>query len=182
MAFSLSMPWHSGEQAMHRLLNGPDYDDDNPTSSMLTSQAAYMLQRAPLLALGTLDSQGRPWTTVWGGEPGFSRSLGSSIVGVRTAVERRFDPVVEELMRGKDDGEVVREEGKGRMLAGLTIDLETRKRVKLYGRMVAGALSRVESEEGEEDGVSEGEGEIQLVVRIEQSLGMYEHAFYQFLV
>ncbi|KAK3044932.1 hypothetical protein LTS18_015013, partial [Coniosporium uncinatum] len=170
MAFSIAQNWHAGELAMHRLLNGPDYDEDNPTSSMLTSQAAFMLQRAPLLALGTLDSQGRPWTTVWGGEPGFSRSLGASIVGVRTTVERRFDPVVEELMQGKDDGEVVREEGKGRMVAGLTIDLETRKRVKLYGRMVAGALSRVESEGGGREETSEGEGEIQLVVKIEQSL------------
>ncbi|KAJ9640339.1 hypothetical protein H2199_005878 [Coniosporium tulheliwenetii] len=135
---------------MHRLLRVPE--QDNPTSSMLTPQAAFMLQRAPLLAVGTLDTSNRPWTTIWGGEPGFSRSLGASIVGVRTAVDGKYDPVVETLNGG-----------------GLAIDLATRKRVKLFGRMVAGALSRADVEaEGGEKG---GQGEIQLVVRIEQSLG-----------
>jgi len=47
------------------------------------------------------------------------------------------------------------------MIGGLAIDLETRRRVKLYGRMVAGALSATEKDIGE----------VQLVVKIEQSLG-----------
>ncbi|KAJ9667413.1 hypothetical protein H2201_002614 [Coniosporium apollinis] len=167
MAFSMALPWSPGEETMHRLLRVPE--QDNPTSSMLTPQAAFMLQRAPLLAVGTLDTSNRPWTTIWGGEPGFSRSLGASIVGVRTAVDGKYDPVVETLVGGNGDGEVVRETGRGRMVGGLAIDLATRKRVKLFGRMVAGALSRADVEaEGGEKG---GQGEIQLVVRIEQSLG-----------
>jgi len=50
----------------------------------------------------------------------------------------------------------------------LTIDLETRKRVKLAGRMIAGALGSLD-----EDGQSEhtGIGQVQLVVKIESSLG-----------
>lgn len=167
MAFSMALPWSPGEEKMHRLLRVPE--QDNPTSSMLTPQAAFMLQRAPLLAIGTLDAEQRPWTTVWGGEPGFSMSLAASIIGVRTAVDGKYDPVVEALVGGNGDGEVVRETGRGRMVGGLTIDLATRKRVKLFGRMVAGALSRAE---GDGDGKGEGShGEIQLVVRIEQSLG-----------
>jgi len=128
-----------------------------------------MLQTAPLLALGTVDEQGRPWTTLWGGEPGFSQPLGNSIIGVRTPVAARYDPVVEVLV-GKDaTGEVVREQGAGRMVAGLAIDLRTRKRVKIYGRMVAGALGCRGA-----DGDAESEdrqGEIQLVVKVDQSLG-----------
>ncbi|TKA79524.1 hypothetical protein B0A49_01090 [Cryomyces minteri] len=135
---------------------------------MLIPRAAQMLQQAPLLALGTLDSQDRPWTTIWGGESGFSRPLGNSIIGIRTLVDRKYDPVVETLFRGNVDGEVVREEGKGRMVGGLTIDLESRKRVKLYGRMVAGAVSTVGDEK---EGGDRGQGEVQLVVQIEQSLG-----------
>ncbi|EON68613.1 hypothetical protein W97_07871 [Coniosporium apollinis CBS 100218] len=167
MAFSMALPWSPGEETMHRLLRVPE--QDNPTSSMLTPQAAFMLQRAPLLAIGTLDAEQRPWTTIWGGDPGFSRSLGASIIGVRTAVDGRYDPVVETLVGGNGDGEVVKETGRGRMVGGLAIDLTTRKRVKLFGRMVAGALSRVDGE-GDGDGKG-GHGEIQLVVRIEQSLG-----------
>jgi hypothetical protein len=64
------MPWNEGEEKMHRLLRVPP--QDNPTSAMLTPQASFMFQRAPLLALGTLDAQSRPWATLWGGEPGFS--------------------------------------------------------------------------------------------------------------
>ncbi len=49
----------------------------------------------------------------------------------------------------------------GKMVGGLAIDLETRNRVKLYGRMIGGVILAVE----------EGMGEVQLVVKIEQSLG-----------
>jgi len=155
---------------MHRKLHVPDMD--NPTVPQLSPQAASMLQRAPLLAIGTLDEQGRPWTTVWGGAAGFSQPLGRSIVGVRTPVATRFDPVVEHLVGKEVNGEVVREEGVGRLVGGLSIDLETRKRVKLQGRMVAGALG--ERKVGEEDaGGFKDQSEIQLVFKVDQSLGMY---------
>ena len=151
--------WHVGEQEMQNLLHVPPLD--NPTQPFLTPQASNTLIHAPLIALGTLDSEGRPWTTVWGGEAGFSRAIAQGIIGVRTIVDREHDPVVKILLGEKSDGEVVQVQGKGKMVSGLTINLETRKRVKLYGRMVAGALAATE----------EGIGEVQLVVKIEQSLG-----------
>ncbi len=163
----MDLGWHAGESAMHSLLHVPH--QENPTSPFLTPGAAYMLQASPLLALGTLDKEGRPWTTVWGGEPGFARTIAQSIVGIKTLVDRKYDPVVETLLGGRDDGEVVKEEGEGRMVGGLVINLERRKRVKLYGRMVAGALARIGGE-GEKD--DDGKAEAQLVVKIEQSLGM----------
>lgn len=76
-------------------------------------------------------------------------------------MDRKHDPVIGILLGDKADGEVVKEEGPGRMVSGLGIDLETRSRVKLYGRMVAGALAATEGDVGE----------AQLVVKIEQSLG-----------
>lgn len=147
---------------MHNLLHVPERE--NPTSMYLTPFAANLLRRSPLLALGTLDAEGRPWTTVWGGEDGFARAIAQSVIGVKTTVDLAFDPVLETLL-GKDggDGEVVRPVGEGLMVGGLAIDLETRSRVKLYGRMVAGAVAATK----------EGLGEVQLVVRIEQSLGEY---------
>ena len=154
---------------MHQLMSVPKHD--NPTSSMLTPQASFMLQRAPLLAIGTVDDQGQPWTTIWGGEPGFSQPLGPSIVGTRTLVDRKYDPVVQSLIGGQDDGEVVKGEGLGKMVSGLTIDLMTRKRVKIYGRMIAAALSRISDDEMHQESDTSAQGQVQLVVRIEQSLG-----------
>lgn len=158
--YEAEVQWNAGEEEMHKLLKVPHHD--NPTSPFLTPFASNLLIRSPLVALGTLDAGGRPWTTIWAGEPGFSRAVAQNIIGMKTTVERTYDPVVERLFEGKDDGEVIREEGKGKMVGGLAIDLENRRRVKLYGRMVAGALAATDK----------GVGEVQLVVKIEQSLGM----------
>jgi hypothetical protein len=168
MAFFMTehVPWHEGEDKMHELLHIPY--QDKPDSPFLTPGAGYMLQRAPLLALGTLDSENRPWTTIWGGEPGFARPVAESIIGVRTFVDKKNDPLVQALLGGRDDGEVVKEEGQGRIVGGLTIDLETRKRVKLGGRMIAGALGSIGEEGGDEN---TGIGQVQLVVKIDMSLG-----------
>ena len=164
MSFVVSeaMPFHEGEKNMHRLTKVDTRE--NPNSPFLTPRAASQLQRFPLLALGTLDKQGRPWATVWGGEVPLAQQVGQSIIGIRTMVDKKTDPVIEILYGGKDDGEVVKEEGAGRMVSGLSIHLEERNRVKLYGRMIAGALSAV----GEDGGDSIGQ--VQLVVKIEQSL------------
>jgi hypothetical protein len=159
MAFVEALEWHDGEERMHKLLQVPN--NDNPTSPFLSPYASNVLIRSPLIALGTLDSGGRPWTTLWGGEEGFSRAIAQSIIGVKTTVDRTHDPVLRELLGDKADGEVVQVQGQGKMVSGLGINLETRSRVKLYGRMVAGALAATE----------EGVGEVQLVVKIEQSLG-----------
>jgi hypothetical protein len=63
------------------------------------------------------------------------------------------------------------------MVSGLSIDLMTRKRVKIYGRMIAAALSRIsededkDKEEMHQESDTSAQGQVQLVVRIEQSLG-----------
>ncbi|KAI9767153.1 MAG: hypothetical protein M1839_004626, partial [Geoglossum umbratile] len=151
-------PWHPGEQALHRLLRAPEYE--NPTSPFLAPGAARMVWISPLIAIGTLDQNNNPWTSVWGGEPGFSRPVGQSIIGIRTVVDRVYDPVVEALLGGDEgDAEVV--EGE-KMVGGLSILLEKRRRVKWFGRMVSGKTGR-----GEEGGRIK---EVQLVVRIDQSL------------
>jgi ferredoxin-NADP reductase/predicted pyridoxine 5'-phosphate oxidase superfamily flavin-nucleotide-binding protein len=169
--FSMAMPWNEGEEKMHKLFQVTGLD--NPTATMLTPQGAYLLQRAPLLALGTLDAQNRPWTTLWGGEPGFSEPLGGGVVGTRAIVDGSNDPVVEALVGGSPKGEAV--QGNQKMVSGLTIDLVTRKRVKIFGRMVAGALGDVEAEGagGAEhaDGPAIKQDQIQLATKIEQSMG-----------
>lgn len=171
MAMFQAFPWHRGEDLMHRLHVLSDMD--NPTVPMLSSQAARMLQNAPLLAIGTLDEDSRPWTSVWGGEAGFACSLGQSIIGFRTPVAARYDPVVEALVGKTPDGGVAKEQGIGRMISGLPFDLASRKRVKIYGRMVAGALTTLKQEERDDDMGEEPKTEVQLVLKIEQSLGWF---------
>lgn len=168
MAFYQALDFHEGEKTMQKKLRVPEMD--NPTIPMLSPQASSMLQRAPLLAFGTLDSDGRPWTTVWGGRKGFSHPLGNSMIGIRISVAAKLDPVVEVLVGRDAKGEIVREEGEGRLLSGLAIDLDTRKRVKLAGRMVAGTLSNTDGDNDTDD--HEQQGILQLVARIDESLGL----------
>jgi ferredoxin-NADP reductase/predicted pyridoxine 5'-phosphate oxidase superfamily flavin-nucleotide-binding protein len=167
MSFSIGMPWNEGEEKMHRLLRVPP--QDNPTSAMLTPQAAFMFQRAPLLAFGTLDAQSRPWTTLWGGEPGFSEPLGGGFVGTRTLVDGKNDPVVQALVGNNVEGEMTQTKNGGKLVAGLAIDLMTRKRVKTAGRMIAGTTKDVDVEVENEENRSQTQ--LQLVTKIEQSLG-----------
>lgn len=157
---TLETQWHHGEEKMHDLLHVPTRD--NPTSSFLSPYAANLLMQSPLLALGTIDSNGRPWTSLWGGERGFARAISQSTIGIQATIDRTYDPIVETLFGSKANGEVIKADGKGKMVGGLAIDLETRRRVKLYGRMAVGALI----------GTEEGVADAQLAVKIEQSLGM----------
>jgi NAD(P)H-flavin reductase len=187
MAFHAALDWHEGEERVHKLTGVDRMVGDNPTSPFLTPRAAYMVQRYPLMALGTLDDQSRPWVTVWGGEPPFAQQVARSVLGIRTTVDTIHDPVVQALFKGETSGEVLKEEGAGRPVAGLSILLEERGRVKLAGNVVGGACSAHEptSNDSSEDTkdtptptatstatpTPTGAGEIQLVLKITQSLG-----------
>ncbi|KAH8811284.1 oxidoreductase FAD/NAD(P)-binding protein [Xylogone sp. PMI_703] len=159
--FLQDVPWHRGEEKMHKIMNVSG--QMNPASPFLSPGAGYMVRQAPLLALGAVDAQNRPWTSVWGGMQGFAAPVAESTIGISTAVDARYDPVVQTLLGESGDGEVIQPKGKGKMVGGLTIDLEYRSRVKLYGRMKAGVLTADEK--------NEGVGEAQLLVRIDESLG-----------
>lgn len=157
--------FHPGELAVQELMKTGQLDC--PTVPRLSSQAAAMLERAPLLALGTLDEQGRPWSTVVGGEPGFSRGLPQldNHIAIKVAVDGQQDPVVEQLLGTVKQGGGMREALRGKMVSGLAIDLQSRKRVKLFGRAVAGALAVSEDDDRQPVATA------QLLVGIEQSLG-----------
>lgn len=161
-----SLEWHEGENLMHSLLHTPE--QENPSTPGLSPYGVNIMMRSPLCALGTLDHTGQPWTTLLGGEPAFTRPIGRSVVGIKTLVDRKYDPVVELLVGSKKDGEVLEQGSGGRVVSGLPIDLMTRSRLKLSGKMVAGALEESGVGAGEEE---DGIGEIQLVIKIDHSLG-----------
>lgn len=152
---SLLSTFHEGESAVQRMLKVPP--SENPTTPGLPMPYAMRVQQAPLVALGTLDAQGRPWTTVWGGERGFAGPVTKGVLGFASDVDTRHDPVFGALWAGAgEDGTVRPGGGRGKMMAALAIDLETRDRVKLAGVMIAG------SAEGEE---------VQAAMAVTESLG-----------
>ncbi|KAF5013823.1 hypothetical protein FDECE_180 [Fusarium decemcellulare] len=154
--------FHQGERAMHQLLKVPRLE--NPTIPGLPPRYGMRVMQSSLVALGTLDNQGRPWTTVWGGERGFARPVAEGVLAFNSAVDTRHDPVFRALWDGVDDDGVQQgainrpNDGEGKTMAGLSIDLETRDRVKLAGKMIAGAT------------VEEGKA-VQMAMAVTESLG-----------
>ncbi|KAL7900147.1 hypothetical protein HDV63DRAFT_370496 [Trichoderma sp. SZMC 28014] len=160
----ISGGWHHGERAMHRETRNPHLE--NPTSDGFPMPYAVRVMHSQLLALGTLDDEGRPWTTIWGGERGFARPVAEGVLGIRSAVDKENDPVYGAFWKSSESkvssepGEegIIRPEG-GKMMSGLSIDLETRDRVKLAGRLIAG---------GDMPGP---DSEVQLAFAVTESLG-----------
>lgn len=157
--------WHDGEDEMHKLMNVPFRG--NPTKPGLSAHAQRLLHLSSLLVIGTVDDEGRPWTTVLGGEQGFARSLGQSIVGVKALADASHDPVLRTLLaqpRVSTPGEYE----TARDFSALGIHLASRDRVKLQGRLLGG--SRVGNESSLNTSQDEAT-EVQMALAIEGSLG-----------
>ncbi|KAJ4423087.1 hypothetical protein N0V82_002216 [Gnomoniopsis sp. IMI 355080] len=165
--------FHPGETAIQALLHIPPLRS-NPTQVGLPARFALRVAASPLMAISTLDDEGRPWTSVWGGEAGFAAPLEQGVLALQSMADARYDPVAISLFGTRMDGQrlsdepyhISREElegGGGRVMAGLSIDLETRDRVKLGGRLVAG---KVDFTTGEED-----VARVQMAMLVEESLG-----------
>jgi hypothetical protein len=162
------LDFHEGEREMHRLMRAPGRE--NPTTPYLSPGAGMMMMTTRILALGTVDQEGRIWSTIWGGEEGFARPIAQSVVGVRALVDRLYDPVLEILVGTTANGEVIKADGPGKMVSALAINLSNRKRVKIFGRMMLGTLNNLEEDSPPE--AKDGErGQVQLVVHVDESLG-----------
>lgn len=146
--------WHAGETAMHELLHVPP--TLNPTSPGLPPRYHNRVLYSPLLAVGTVDESGRPWTTLWGGHRGSTRAIAEDTIAVQSKVGKDYDPVFEALWSGMSQGEGD-VNNMEREVGALAIDLETRDRLKLAGKFIAGAVVP--------------EGQVQAALHIQESLG-----------
>ncbi|KAK5652739.1 hypothetical protein OQA88_9592 [Cercophora sp. LCS_1] len=157
--------WHQGETKIHSLLHVSTSSRRNPSSQGLPRHYGHRIADSPLLALGAVDSQGRPWTTLWAGERGFVRPVANGVVAAQALVSVNADPVVEALLGSAKTGEVVQPASSGRevLVSGLAIDPESRDRVKFAGQLVVG----VKGGGNEKTGV----GEVQMAVSVGESLG-----------
>ncbi|KAI9151844.1 hypothetical protein HJFPF1_09055 [Paramyrothecium foliicola] len=150
--------WHEGEAAMQERLKVPLME--NPTAAGLPMSYVWRVADSSLVAVGTLDEQGRPWTTVWGGRIGFAGQVAQDVVGFNTDVDAQYDPVLEAFWEGspRDGGDVVQpNQGRGKMMSAVAINLTSRDRVKLGGNMVAGART--------------GADGVQVAMHVTESLG-----------
>lgn len=196
-------PFHPGELALQRLLQVPPRE--NPNAAGFPDRFVRRVTASPIVAFGALDAEGRPWTTMLGGEAGFARatteadardledalssasSASSSSSArpdggggawfraetprradccARSLVDLRYDPVIRALFQldDKGAGAGAGPGGGDRLMSALSIDLATRDRVKLMGRLAAGVIDPVPE-------LGEGVGGVRLLMEVQESLG-----------
>lgn len=174
MTLHLQRPsWHAGELAIHKLVHVPT--PNNPTAAGLPASYGHRVQQSPLVAFGALDDDGRPWTTIWGGVPGFARPIGHDLLMAGSLVDGRHDPVIEALFGSVEGGGGKYQmdpaefaSGGGKVVSGLGMDLATRDRVKVAGRLVEGGIT---TEPGPLGGGEDGVARAEMVVLVEEGLG-----------
>lgn len=163
--------WHPGEVAAHKLLKVPTSMRHNPTQPGLSFSHGYRVAESPIVALGTLDSDGNIWTALWGGEKGFARPVAKNVLALQSLVDVEGDPFVGSLLplkNGDGDGDgVIKPEGDGKMMSGLSVDLGTRDRVKLAGRLLVASLDNKGGSAGDKRKVRE----IQIAMTVDEGLG-----------
>jgi NAD(P)H-flavin reductase len=149
------------DEKAHKLLRVAP--QDSPASPFLRPGASNVLSRSPILVLSTLDSVQEPCITVWEEKAGFTQGIGQSNMVIRATVNTEHDLVVKELVGSEAIGEVVLDGRPTKMVSMLGIDLEACTRVKLYGRLVSGALAEV----------GNGASEVMLVITVERSFSQF---------
>jgi hypothetical protein len=126
---------HEGEVRVYEKLRVPVMQ--NPAHPRLPAAHAQRVAESSLLALGVVDKEGRPWTTLLGGKAGFANAVAENVLGIEGLVDQEQDPVLKALWEGREGEDVVR--GEGMKMSGLSIELMTRDRVKLAGQMIVAA-------------------------------------------
>ncbi len=154
--------WHEGEAALQKALGVERFD--NPALPCLIRGSRSHLLRSPLFALGVTDSQNRIWSTLLGGTAGIARQMSPTIIGINALVALGHDPAVQTLAQNdhsKRSGCSDQILGK---ISGVSIDLERRRRLKVFGEVVALAFAP-----------SPGSGlhEMKLIIKIDECVSMY---------
>ena len=119
-------PFHAGEQAVQARVGVREQVERagrNMTREQMPDQHRELFEALPLLVVGSMDSAGRLWASLLSGEPGFVRSPSPKLLQVR-AHPPLGDPLHEQLVLGSP-------------LGLLGIQLETRRRNRANGRIVA---------------------------------------------
>jgi len=119
-------PFHPGEQDVQRRVGVRDQVERagrNMIREQMPEQHRELFQALPLLVVGSIDESGRPWASLLSGEPGFVHSPTAKLLQIQ-AQPALGDPLWKQL-------------NVGTPLGLLGIQLETRRRNRANGRIVA---------------------------------------------
>ena len=119
-------PFHPGEQSVQRMLGVRDQVERagrNMIHERMPDQFRAIFEALPLIVVGSVSEQGQVWASVLSGAPGFVRSPEANALVVQ-AQPALGDPLANQLEVGAP-------------LGVLGIQLETRRRLRANGRVVA---------------------------------------------
>ena len=131
--------WHEGEAALQTAFGVERFD--NPALPVLIRGSRSHLLRTPLFALGVTDSHNRIWSTILGGTAGVAREMSPTIVGINALVALRHDPAVQTLAQNDRSRRSGCSDQILGNISGVSIDLERRRRLKVFGEVVALAFT-----------------------------------------
>ncbi len=125
---SAASPWHAGERALQQRAGVAERMEQvgrHVLRPYLIEQHRQFYPQLPFVALGAVDAQGDAWATLRAGRPGFLQAPEPTALHI----ELPRDPA-DPADAGMDDGQP---------LALLGIELHTRRRNRLNGRIRRGA-------------------------------------------
>jgi hypothetical protein len=156
--------WHSGEQAVQKLVGVSTFSRQNPTSTVFPVAHGQRIAINQLLGVGALDERGRPWSSVWGGERGFARRTAEATLEIETLVDCKYDPVVRALLLSGLPAPEEAQWGR-KFVSGMSMDFDSRDRVKIMGRMLTGGLLPMSSD------YNKDVGEARITMLVQESTG-----------
>jgi uncharacterized protein len=121
-----SSPFHPGEQEVQRRVGVREPVERagrNVIRDQMPDQHRELFEALPLLVVGSMDAEGRLWASLLSGKPGFVRSPSAKILQIK-AQPALGDPIRDQLQIGS-------------RLGVLGIQLETRRRNRANGRIIA---------------------------------------------
>ncbi len=119
-------PFHPGEQEVQRRVGVRDQVERagrNMIRAQMPDQHRELFEALPLLVVGSMDAAGRVWASMLSGQPGFVHSPSAKFLQIK-AQPALGDPLRDQLTIGSP-------------LGLLGIQLETRRRNRANGRIVA---------------------------------------------
>ena len=119
-------PWHDGERAIQERLGVAQRMEvfgQKVIRDFMPEQHQQFFARLPLLVLGTVDAEGRPWASVLEGAHGFAHAPDARVLRI-DALPPHADPARAALTPGAP-------------LGLLGIELHSRRRNRLNGRVAA---------------------------------------------
>lgn len=154
--------WHEGEAAIQKALGVERFD--NPALPCLIRGSRSHLLRSPLFALGVTDFQSRIWSTMLGGTAGIARQMSPTIIGINAMVALEHDPAIQTLAQNDKNKRSGGSDPILGKISGLSIDLERRRRLKLFGEVVAVAFT---------PSTGSDLHEMKLVIKVSECVSMY---------